>query len=235
MLKRILPIWFTANFVFVGIAALFLRRWYLDLPPLGAMSVELGLIMTPNLLIPILVLRATPSVPTVDPRAALGWRWSGVRALLSGVAGFVVICGANWVIERLAGPSIPYELPGTTGPISVTGAVQAVGLLLLLLVFVVLTVAGEETMFRGFIQGQVTAVHGPWLGMALAGLLFGLRHLPADLFYAGAWSASARMWVSRELQLYIAALVLGAARYVGRSTYASAIVHLLILLSALFG
>lgn len=108
------------------------------------------------------------------------------------------------------------------------------GLLLLLVLFVGLTVAGEETMFRGFIQGQVSARHGAWAGVLAAALLFGLRHLPADLFYASAWRATPAMWLSRQLELYAAALALGLARHYGRSTWASALTHTLLLLQALF-
>jgi hypothetical protein len=55
--------------------------------------------------------------------------------------------------------------------------------------------------------------------------LFGLRHLPADLFYAQAWSATPQMWLTRQTQLYSGALLFGLARYLGRSTYASATAH----------
>jgi membrane protease YdiL (CAAX protease family) len=100
---------------------------------------------------------------------------------------------------------------------------------------VVLTVAGEETMFRGLIQGEATRRFGPWLGILIASGLFGLRHLPADVFYARAWAATPSMWLSRELELYAAAIVLAFARRVGRSTYASGIAHALLLVTGLFG
>ena len=52
------------------------------------------------------------------------------------------------------------------------------------LVFVVIIVVGEETMFRGWIQTQAGKRYGVWAGLLLSVVLFGLRHLPADLFYA---------------------------------------------------
>ena len=59
---------------------------------------------------------------------------------------------------------------------------------------------------------------------ALAGI-FGLRHLPADIFYAGVWNAAPRMWLARQADLYPGAVLLGLARYYGKSTYASAVMH----------
>lgn len=90
-------------------------------------------------------------------------------------------------------------------------------------------------MFRGWIQTQVGERYGAWVGLGVGALLFGLRHLPADLFYGRVWEATPRMWSSRQAQLYLGALLLGLARHLGRSTYASAIMHGLIFVVALFG
>lgn len=109
------------------------------------------------------------------------------------------------------------------------------GVLLGLLAFTVITVAAEETMFRGWIQTQVGERCGAWAGLGTGALLFGLRHLPADLFYARVWQATPQMWLSRQVQLYLAAGLLGLARYLGRSTYSSAIMHGLVLVTAVFG
>jgi membrane protease YdiL (CAAX protease family) len=90
-------------------------------------------------------------------------------------------------------------------------------------------------MFRGWIQTQAGKQYGPWIGLLLGAILFGLRHLPADLFYAQVWQATPQMWVSRQVQLYLVALGLGLARHYGKSTYASAIMHALVFIMALFG
>jgi hypothetical protein len=66
-------------------------------------------------------------------------------------------------------------------------------------------------------------------------LLFGLRHLPADIYYGALWDATPQMWLSRLAQLYLAAVLLGMARLVGKSTYASAIVHTLTFASIFLG
>lgn len=108
-------------------------------------------------------------------------------------------------------------------------------MLLGLLAFVMITVAGEETMFRGWIQTQVGKRYGVWVGLLVSVVLFGLRHLPADLFYAQIWQATPQMWLSRQLQLYLVAICLGLARHLGKSTYASAIMHGLVFVVALFG
>jgi membrane protease YdiL (CAAX protease family) len=47
---------------------------------------------------------------------------------------------------------------------------------------------GEEMLFRGVLQGALGRWFGPWVGMAVAGLLFGLAH-PITLTYAVAAAA----------------------------------------------
>jgi membrane protease YdiL (CAAX protease family) len=140
------------------------------------------------------------------------------------------------VISSVIGESIPYELPGRDDAIGrVENLVLLLGLLLFLVALVAITVAGEETMFRGLVQTQLGAKYGSWMGLLLGAILFGLRHLPADIFYARAWSATPQMWLTRQLHLYSLALILGLARRYGRSTYAPAIAHALMFLANLFG
>lgn len=101
--------------------------------------------------------------------------------------GVGVLDGFSNVVTKLLGPSIPYQLPGREGAIGpAIGFLPLIGHLALIVVFVVVTVAGEETMFRGLIQTQVGNKYGWIVGLFLAAALFGLRHLPADVFYAGA-------------------------------------------------
>jgi membrane protease YdiL (CAAX protease family) len=127
--------------------------------------------------------------------------------------------------SRVLGPGIPYNLPGQGGSIS-----GLAGLLVLLyfIVFVVITVVGEETMFRGLIQIQTSQYYGVWAGVLLTIVLFGLQHLPADLFYSQIWNATPRMWLARQVDLYLCAIQFSLARYFGRSNYASATMHLLL-------
>lgn len=196
---------------------------------------ELGLIMLPNLLLPLLVLKYGWTEPVHSLREALGWSWNGWRSVVVGIAAFVLAFALSEGITLAIGESIPYTLPGgegATGPIE--DFALLLGTLLLLIAFVGITVAGEETLFRGLIQTQVGIQYGPWLGLLLGALLFGLRHLPADLYYARAWHATPQMWVTRQLHLYSFALILGLARRYGRSTYAPAIAHALMFLVNLF-
>lgn len=73
------------------------------------------------------------------------------------------------------------------------------------------------------------------MGLLLSVVLFGLRHLPADLFYAQVWQATPHMRLSRFLQLYIGGICFGLARHFGKSTFSSSIMHGLVFLVALFG
>jgi membrane protease YdiL (CAAX protease family) len=241
ILGRVLLAWAIANFAIAGLASWLAGGWYLGWPvsPVAVMLAELGLIILPNLLLPILVLRYAWPEPVTSIRQALGWQWSGRRSLLSGLAAFLAFYLLLQVVVALAGEGIPYNLPGASGegmPIrQPSDVLKVLGILLGLLAFAIVTVAGEETVFRGWIQTQVGQCCGDWIGLLLGALLFGLRHLPADLFYARVWQATPRMWLSRQVQLYLLALCLGLARRLGKSTYAPAIVHALVFGIALFG
>jgi membrane protease YdiL (CAAX protease family) len=224
MLARIVILWVIANFLLAGVVCTLAGEWYLAWPPLAAMLVELGLIMLPNLLLPILALRHWWPEPVGSVRDALGWWWNGCRSVVVGTTNFVLAFGLSSVISSWFGGSIPYQLPGGEGmPTQSLGGL--LGLLLVLFGLMAVTVAGEETMYRGLIQTQVGARYGRWWGLLLGTLLFGLRHLPADLFYARAWAATPQMWLTRQVQLYSGALLFGLGRYLGRSTYAPAIAH----------
>jgi membrane protease YdiL (CAAX protease family) len=241
MLKRMLIIWVIANFLIVGLVSWVVGGWYIGwhVSPVIRGLAELGLIMVPNLVLPVVVLRYWWPEPVDSVRCALAWEWNGWRSLASGLLG----SGAYFVLVKMAvrllGSSIPYNLPAATGegiaiedPLDV---LPILGMLLALVAFVVITVVAEETMFRGWIQTQAGNRYGTWAGLAVTAALFGLRHVPADLFYARMWHASSQMWLSRQVQLYLAAILLGLARQLGGSTYASAIMHSLLFMVSLFG
>ncbi len=225
MLKRILIVWLVANFVIVGLASLLHGGWYIGWTRNAAIGVlfQLGLVQIWNLVLPLLVLRFWWTKPMGPLREALGWQWHGWRTFLAGVSAFILVLAAEVLILRLFGSSIPYSLPGTQ-PLHSNSLLGALGLLLLIVVYVGITVAGEETMFRGLMQTQL-AKYGFWTSLLLPALLFGLRHLPDDIFYGALWHATPQMWLSRQLQLYVGAILFGLARHYGRSTYASAILH----------
>jgi membrane protease YdiL (CAAX protease family) len=184
MLKRILIIWLIANFVIVSLASWMVGRWYLGWQgmPVVGMIAELCLIMIPNAVLPIIVLRYWWPETIDDLRDALGWRWRGWRCVVAGVVAFLIAILLTSAITRWFGESIPYNLAETESNSGITieqasDVLKIVGLLAGLLVFVVITVVGEETMFRGWIQTQVGSRYGAWVGLFLAVLLFGLRHL----------------------------------------------------------
>jgi membrane protease YdiL (CAAX protease family) len=236
MLKRVLIVWLIANFLIVGAVSWLTGGWYLGWHPITGVLAELGLIMLPNLFLSIFVLKHWWPEPVDDIRAALGWSWNGWRAIVVGIVAFAVAFTLSEMISRVIGESIPYQLPGRDNAIGpVEDLVLLLGLLVFLVALVVITVAGEETLFRGLIQTQIGIKCGPWLGLLLGALLFGLRHLPADIFYARAWNATPQMWLTRQLHLYSFALILGLARRYGRSTYAPAIAHALMFLANLSG
>ena len=174
MLKRILLIWFVANFVIAGLFALLTGGWYLRLPTFVGMAAELGLVMLPNLFFPILLLHYGWPVPVSDLRQALGWQWKGWRPIFIGLIAFVIYLILSAFLSNILGPSIPYNLPGQGGSISGLAGLLA---LLLFIVFVVITVISEETMFRGLIQTQTSQSYGILAGILLTVVLFGLRHL----------------------------------------------------------
>jgi membrane protease YdiL (CAAX protease family) len=166
----------------------------------------------------------------------LGWVWNGWRSILVGAATYAAALFITRGVTGLWGSGIPYSLPGAGGGVSIPPGQPwlLLALLVWLVLFVVVTVAGEETMFRGWIQDQVGQKYGAWAGLLAAAALFGLRHLPSDLFYAHLWQTTPQMWLSRQVELYLFALCLGLSRLYGRSTWASAIAHGLFLVSALF-
>jgi len=225
MLKRIFLVWFAANFALAGLFALLTGGGYLRLPVFVRMIAELGLIIVPNLLFPILLFRYGWPASISNLRQELGWEWKGRRPIFIGAITFFIYIILSTFSSYMLGPSIPYNLPGEGGSISGLAGLLA---LLLFLVFVVITVAGEETMFRGLIQTQTSRLYGVWAGILLTVVLFGLRHLPADLFYAHVWDATPQMWLARQVDLYLCAILFSLARYYGRSTYASATMHVIL-------
>jgi membrane protease YdiL (CAAX protease family) len=157
---------------------------------------------------------------------------------LAGIAGFVLVYAVIKLAENILGDSIPYQFPEASSQNGGLAATTPGGILVLLLglaAFAALTAIGEEIMFRGYIQTQIGQRYGEITGILFAALLFGLRHLPNDIFYARLWQATPEIWLSRQVQLYLAALIFGLTRHYGKSTISSSICHGLYLLAVLFG
>jgi membrane protease YdiL (CAAX protease family) len=228
MIKRMLGIWLVSNFGLVGLLSILRGGWYLGWSQntLIGILLQLGLVMLLNLVLPILVLHYWWTEPVGSLRDALGWRWKGWRTVLTGAAGFALVFIITNLIAHSIGPAIPYNLPGAE-PLHSNNLLGAIGLLLVLIVYVGLTVAAEETLFRGLMQTQLMK-YGFWISLLLPALLFALRHLPDALFYGHLWGATPQMWLTQELQLGTVAILLGLVRHFGRSTSASATTHVMI-------
>jgi membrane protease YdiL (CAAX protease family) len=100
----------------------------------------------------------------------LGWTWAGWRTVIIGLAGLAALFVISVASQRIIGN--PVGLP----PRPLTRLDIALAATMML----VLNVAAEETMFRGYLQTDLTRRHGAWIGIGLTVLLFGLRHLPDD-------------------------------------------------------
>lgn len=117
--------------------------------------------------------------------------------------------------------------PGQSYPFPQLSLVLA-GLVLLWMA----AVAGEETMFRGWMQTQLAA-HGPAsLAILLPALLFGLRHLPLDLYEGHAGVAG---WTARLLELSGLALLMGLLRWRSASVAPGVILHGVLWWLVIFG
>lgn len=83
MLRRILAAWLVANFLIVGTVSWLAGGWYLGWQSSPAIIVlaELGLIMVPNLLIPVLIIGYWCPEGVGDWRKAFGWQWMGITVL----------------------------------------------------------------------------------------------------------------------------------------------------------
>lgn len=208
----LLLVWFTANFIPHIIVFLATGRIYYQLAPVWGLAAESS-IMLLNLLLPVISLRYF-SRQKDHILQNLGWRWGGWRTIWIGLLGFaafmVTAIGTQLIGEPIGSPPqrfTPQEM------------------ILTLILLLVLTAAAEETMFRGYIQTILTKEYGTWIGIGSAALLFGLRHLPMDLYNGFVQQVPPSAWISRMLQLYIGALLFGMARHRAKSTWASWIMH----------
>lgn len=209
----LLLVWFAANFIPHIVVFLATGQIYYQLPIIWALIVESS-IMLLNLFLPVYVLRSMAH-PREGILVGIGWQWTGWRVPGIGLAGFILFTGFSVATQQLIGDPISTPIQGVSG---VAG-------LFLLVLLLVLTAAAEETMFRGYLQTTLTRDYGAWVGIGITALLFGLRHLPMDLYGGLSQHVPASAWVSRMLQLYIGAIIFGAARHWAKSTWASWIMH----------
>jgi membrane protease YdiL (CAAX protease family) len=208
----LLAVWFSANFGPHLVVFLITGGVYYQLAPLWQLVAE-SAIMLLNLLLPLIALRCS-SYQEGHVLQSLGWQWAGWRTIWIGLLGFVAYMIAAIGTQLIGQPigSPPQRLTSQE-------------LVLTLILLLGLTAVAEETMFRGYIQTTLTQGYGPWIGIGGAALLFGLRHLPMDMYNGLVQHASPAAWISRLLQLYVGALLFGIVRHRARSTWASWVMH----------
>ncbi len=177
--------------------------------------------MVLNMTLPVLALVVMDRTRLSRLHDALAWRWNGWRTAAWGVMGIVLgfillFPVVNWLVG-----STPFSYGGGVGPITL----RDWPLLVLVLALLLVTTLGEEVMFRGYIQTELTQRYGSVVGLLGAALLFSLRHTPADLYWGS--GAPAIEWVSHVMQLAGGALVFGWIRHRSQSTISTWIMHLL--------
>ena len=210
----LLSVWLIANFIPHLVAFLATGKIYYQLPVVWVIVAESS-IMLLNFLLPMFALRYIFK-QTGDPLSNLGWRWNGWRTVGVGLFGLCVTLIVAVGTQQLIGD--PVSTPGQS---FTTIGELAMAMVLLL----VLTAAAEETMFRGWIQTTLTQDYGVWVGIGVTALLFGIRHLPMDLYGGFSQQVPPSAWISRMLQLYVGAVVFGVVRHWAKSTWASWIMH----------
>ena len=223
MLKQVLVVWAIADLVIVGLVSWIAGGWYIGwhVSPVIGMLAELGLIMVPNLVLPVVVLRYGWPEPVDSIRDALGWRWNGWRSPLVGALAFIASYVLVKVIVWLVGGSIPYHLPGTTGegiaidePLDL---LRVLGLLLGLLAFVDDHRGGGRNDVPGLYSD---AGRGTLWGLVRATVercAIWVAPLARRPILRGIWQATPQMWLSRQLQLYIGAICLDWLATLGKA------------------
>lgn len=222
VLAVLLGTWALANGLTHLLVWLATKKIYYELSPPAEMAAEAS-IGALNFLLAVLVVKFYFRDSSI--RDACGWRWTGYQVLGWAIGGFLAMFGLfsilgmvfhNQVISYSGGGPRPY-----TG-----GEIRMLALMLL-----VFPAAGEEMMFRGLLQSKLTHYFGTAIGVILPALLFGLRHHPSDFYFAGLQHASAAAWANRLLQLYGGALIFGLVRLRTRSTWASWLIHMFLLVT----
>ncbi len=221
----LLVTWLVANSLTHVVVALATGDTYYKLPLYWMIGAEASIAFL-NFVLPILAVRYLLKEP-VSFRSSFGWRWTGWKIPVLGIGGFVAVMLLSMGTDRLFGTTIQYGAAGMAGP--VTRANYLVFTLMLL----IFPAFGEETMFRGFLQTRMTAMYGATAGILIPAVLFAIRHHPSDIYFGVVNHVPAAGWANRAIQLYAGAVIFGLARHFARSTWASWLLHVLIILMIL--
>lgn len=139
---------------------------------------------------------------------------------MAGLGTFLILCALS---NKIFGNSIiSYGSPGMHpfSPLQQN---------LLFLQLLLLTPIAEEMMFRGFLQTKITELYNAKTGIWLTAVLFALRHHPSDIFFGIINNVPLQGWLNRLVQLYGGALIFSLVRHWARSTWASWLLHILIM------
>ncbi len=215
--------WLAANFLTHILVFLSTGKIYYQLSPTNSLLMESSIAFL-NLIIPILALKYILKEKGLV--SYLGWRWKNSQVLLGGTIAFL----ASWGLMALVGQALSWKIISYD-----TGQQYSRGNLIFMAIYLlVLIPAGEETMHRGFLQRGFTDAYGGTLGVLIPALLFGLRHLPSDIYFGWLHHSPPAAYINRFFQLYVGAIIWGLARHYTRSTWASWIPHVLYIIIITF-
>jgi len=139
--------------------------------------------------------------------------WQSLRWVPAGVStSFVAICGMGAAFAVVVG-SVLMQTPDTDNPMKALLS-DPTSVVLLAVLGVTLAPLCEEIVFRGFLQPLLVRSLGAAGGILLAGLLFGLLHLPE---YGYSWR--------HVVLISLAGASFGWMRHRTGSTKAAAVMH----------
>jgi membrane protease YdiL (CAAX protease family) len=223
VLAVLLATWFIANSLTHILVYIATGGIYYQLPLMGLLGAEASIGFL-NFLLPILAVRFVLREP-VSFAKTFGWTWTGWKVPALGIGGFALFMAFSTVTDKVfANASIQYGGPGMAGPRTWTDYLIFT---LMLLIFPALC---EETMFRGFLQTRITTMYGPAAGILVPAVLFAVRHHPSDIYFGILNHVPLAGWVNRGVQLYVGAIIFGLVRHYARSTWASWLLHMMVII-----
>ncbi|HTS78379.1 MAG TPA: type II CAAX endopeptidase family protein [Bryobacteraceae bacterium] len=109
-----------------------------------------------------------------EPKARIGWRFTGVGDILRGIAYFVVVFYAAGYLDRLL-TAAGFSSPKTQLPkfLTAQGSMQE----LLAVILVIVVAVAEETIFRGYLILRLREVTGStFWAVVLSSVIFAAGH-----------------------------------------------------------